>query len=204
MSPVILVIICLLVWIGISVGLGFLIGLSGSMLYIFIGVLSILGIIGAGLYLWLRSKQPAKPGANSGDPEIDALCKEVDAKLAVAKTVQGAKINNVPLGIPDGRKRICRKTTTILNSGLEPELVMGQVYQDTNVIPTRLANVFLARQTLFMDTAGGFMNDGARWQRLVRRLAPGQLKSVVGAKCASTTRGDRNLRWRDIFPAGRE
>ncbi|MFN0101742.1 MAG: ImcF-related family protein [Bryobacteraceae bacterium] len=181
MSPILLVIICLLVWIGISVGLAFLMGLSGSMFYIFIGILSVVGIIGAGLYLWLRSKQPAKPGANSGDPEIDALCKDVDSKLAVAKAVPGAKINNLPLVFLMGENGSV-KTTTILNSGLEPELVTGQVYQDTNIIPTRLANVFLARQTLFMDTAGGFMNDGNRWQRLVRRLAPGQLKSVVGAK----------------------
>jgi type VI secretion system protein ImpL len=181
MSPVLLVIICLLIWIGIAVGLAYLIGFTGSMFWIFIGVMSILGIIGAGVYLWLRSKQPAKPGTNSGDPEIDALCKDVDNKLAVAKTVQGAKINNLPLVFLMGENGSV-KTTTLLNSGLEPELVSGQVYQDTNVVPTRLANVFLARQTLFMDTAGGFMNDGNRWQRLVRRLAPGQLKSVVGAQ----------------------
>ena len=97
MSPVLLVILCLLLWIGISVGLAYLIGFAGSMFWIFIGVMSILGIIGAGLYLWIRSKQPAKPGTNSGDPEIDSLCKDVDNKLAVAKAVQGAKINNLPL-----------------------------------------------------------------------------------------------------------
>ncbi len=181
MSPILLVVICLLVWIGLAVGLGFLIGLSGSTLYIFIGILSIVGIIGAGLYLWWRSKQPAKPGSNSGDPEIDALCKDVDNKLAVAKTVQGAKISNLPVYFVMGENGSV-KTTTILNSSLEPELVTGQVYQETNVVPTRLANVFLARQNLFMDTAGGFMNDGSRWQKLVRRLAPGQLKSVVGAQ----------------------
>jgi type VI secretion system protein ImpL len=141
MSPVLLVILCLLVWIGIAVGLAFLIGFSGSMFYIFIGVMSIIGIIGAGVYLWLRSRQPAKPGANSGDPEIDALCKDVDNKLALAKTVQGAKINNLPVVFLMGENGSV-KTTTLLNSGLEPELVTGQAYQDTNVVPTRLANVF--------------------------------------------------------------
>jgi type VI secretion system protein ImpL len=181
MSPVVIVIIGLLLWIGLSVGLGFLIGLTGSTLYIFIGIMSIVGIIGAGLYLWFRSKQPAKPGASSGDPEIEALCKDVDAKLAVAKTVQGAKISNLPLVFLMGETGSV-KTTTILNSGLEPELVTGQAYQDTNIVPTRFANMFLARQTLFLDAAGGFMNDSNRWTRLVRRLAPGQLKSVVGAK----------------------
>jgi type VI secretion system protein ImpL len=72
------------------------------------------------------------------------------------------------------------KTTTMINSALEPELVTGQVYQETNVVSTRLANVFLAKNTLFLDAAGALMGDGERWQRLVRRMAPGALKSVMG------------------------
>jgi len=181
MWPIIIVILCVLVWIGIAVGIAYLIPLAGTMFWVFIGVMSLLGIIGAGIYFWLRSKQPARPGENSGDPEIDALCKDVDGKLAVSKTSQGAKINNLPLVFVIGENGSV-KTTTIVNSGLEPELVTGQVYQGSDIVPTRLANFFLARQTIFMDAAGGFMNDGTRWQRFVRRLAPGHLKSVVGAK----------------------
>ena len=184
MLHIALVILCLLVWIGIAVGLAFLIPLSGATFWIFIGILSLVGIIGAGVYLWLRSKQPARPGANSGDPEIDALCKDVDSKLAVSKTSQGAKINNLPLVFLLGENGSV-KTTSLMNSGLEPELVSGLVYQGADIMPTRLANVFLARQTLFMDACGGFMNDANRWRSLVRRLAPGKLKSVVGAKAQS-------------------
>lgn len=184
MLHIALVVLCVLVWIGISVGLGYLIPLSGSMFWIFIGIWSLLGVIGAGIYLWLRSKQPARPGTNSGDPEIDALCKDVDTKLALSKTAQGAKISNLPLVFMIGENGSV-KTTSLINSGLEPELVSGLVYQGSDIVPTRMANVFLARQTLFMDTCGGFMNDPNRWRSLVRRLAPGHLKSVVGAKAQS-------------------
>jgi len=98
MSPLVIALIGLIVWIGLSVGLGFLLGLKDATLYIFIGLLSIVGIIGAGFFVWWKNKQDAASGAKpSGDPEIDQLVKEVDAKLAAAKAVAGAKIGNLPL-----------------------------------------------------------------------------------------------------------
>jgi type VI secretion system protein ImpL len=180
MSPLVIALIGLILWIGISVGLGFLLALKGSTLYIFIGLLSIVGIIGAGFFVWWKNKQDAQSGAKpSGDPEIDGLVKEVEAKLAAAKAVAGAKIGNLPLFFVMGEPGSV-KTTSMLHSALEPELVCGQVYQDTNVVPTRLANVFLAKNTLFLDTGGPLMSNAERWQRLVRRMAPGALKSVMG------------------------
>ena len=166
MLHIALVILCVLIWIGLAVGLAYLIPLSGSMFWIFIGILSLVGIIGAGVYLWLRSKQPARPGANSGDPEIDALCKDVDSKLAVSKTSQGAKINNLPLVFLLGENGSV-KTTSLMNSGLEPELVSGLVYQGADIMPTRLANVFLARQTLFMDASKPSLTTNQRTRRKV-------------------------------------
>jgi type VI secretion system protein ImpL len=180
MSPLVIALIGLILWIGLSVGAGFLLGLKDSTLYIFIGLLSILGIIGAGFFVWWKNKQDAQSGAKpSGDPEIDGLVKEVEAKLAAAKAVGGAKIGNLPLFFVMGEPGSV-KTTSMLHSALEPELVCGQVYQDTNVVPTRLANMFLAKNALFLDTGGALMSNADRWQRLVRRMAPGALKSVMG------------------------
>jgi type VI secretion system protein ImpL len=180
MSPLVIALIGLLLWIGLSVGVGFLMALKGSTLYIFIGLMSIVGIIGAGFFVWWKNKQDTASGAKpSGDPEIDGLVKEVEAKLAAAKAVAGAKIGNLPLFFVMGEPGSV-KTTSILHSALEPELVCGQVYQETNVVPTRLANVFLAKNALFLDTGGPLMANADRWQRLVRRMAPGALKSVMG------------------------
>ena len=63
------------------------------------------------------------------------------------KLPRAPKINNLPLVFLIGENGSV-KTTTLVNSGLEPELVTGQVYQGSDIIPTRLANFFLARQTL--------------------------------------------------------
>ncbi len=180
MSPLVIALIGLVVWIGLSVGLGFLLGLKDATLYIFIGLLSIVGIIGAGFFVWWKNKQDAASGAKpSGDPEIDQLVKEVDAKLAAAKAVAGAKIGNLPLFFVMGEPGSV-KTTTVVQSALEPELVCGQVYQETNIVSTRLANVFLAKNSLFLDAGGALMGNAERWQRLVRRMAPGGMKSVMG------------------------
>lgn len=185
MSPTILAILGLLVWIGVSVGLGFLLGLKDSTLYIFIGLLTALGIVAAGIYIWWSGKRAALGGGPasgpSGDPEIDALAKDAEGKLSASRAVPGAKIGNLPLVFLMGEHGSV-KTTSLVNSGLEPELVTGFVYQDNNIVPTRLGNLFLAKQTLFFDAGGDLMLAQPRWQKLLRKLAPGQLKSVVGGQ----------------------
>ena len=65
------------------------------------------------------------------------------------------------------------KTSTILQSGIEPELLAGQVYQDNAVTPTRTANIFYAR--------------GTRLRRSRRRSA-GNPASLVAPRCQAPTR----------------
>ena len=72
------------------------------------------------------------------------------------------------------------KTSTLLHSGLEPELLAGQVYQDNIVTATRAANIFYARGTVFVEAGGTLMGNPASWSRLVTRLQPKKLKSLAG------------------------
>ena len=46
------------------------------------------------------------------------------------------------------------KTNAILQSGMEPELLAGQIYDGTNVVPTRTGNVWFARNALYVEWAG--------------------------------------------------
>src|SRR5439155_25782377 len=46
--------------------------------------------------------------------------------------------------------------------------------------PTRLANLWFARRSIFVEAGGKLLGDAAAWQRLVRRLRPGKLGAVVG------------------------
>jgi type VI secretion system protein ImpL len=111
-----------------------------------------------------------------GDDEVAILIREAEAKLAAAK-LEGAKAAHLPvyllLGDPGSAK-----TTVMLHSGLDAELVAGQTYQQGNVCPTRSANIWYTRRSLFVEAGGHLPGDAPKWKQLVQKLKP--KASVVG------------------------
>ena len=163
---------------------------DGPIFYIVGGLLSAVGISVFGIWYWWNEKREAKkaaaeaaggadaPAAAEGaDAEIDGLIREAETKIAQSKIAP--KIGALPavflIGDPGSTK-----TTVMANSGLEPELLAGHVYQDANIIPTRGANLWLTRNTIFVDASGAALADTNKWTRLIRRLAPGKIKAVTG------------------------
>jgi len=133
------------------------------------------------VYLLQKKKQAgaAAPGAAEtapGGDEISLLIREAEAKLAGAK-IEGARVSTLPAYLLLGDSG-CAKTCTVVHSGLEPELLAGQVYQAGNIASTRTANLWFSRRSLFVEAAGKLLADTARWPRLVQRLQP--RGSVVG------------------------
>jgi type VI secretion system protein ImpL len=117
--------------------------------------------------------QGAAPAAGGGD--ADPLIREASTRLTQSKA--GAGIANLPMIFVVGDKGTA-KTSTILNSGLDPELLAGQVYQDNAVAPTRAANIFFARGTVFVEAGGALMANPQSWTALVKKLQPSRLKSM--------------------------
>ncbi len=126
-----------------------------------------------------RAGQPSQPRAQgapaAGASEADDLIREASARLAQSKA--GAGVANLPMIFVIGDKGTA-KTSTILNSGLDPELLAGQVYQDNVVAPTRAANIFFARGTVFVEAGGALMANPQAWTALVKKLQPSRLKSM--------------------------
>jgi type VI secretion system protein ImpL len=120
------------------------------------------------------SQGGAAPAAG-GASEADDLIRAASARLAQSKA--GAGVANLPMIFVIGDKGTA-KTSTILNSGLDPELLAGQVYQDNAVAPTRSANIFFARGTVFVEAGGALMANPQSWTGLVKKLAPSRLKSM--------------------------
>ncbi|MCX6632116.1 MAG: hypothetical protein NTW28_31285, partial [Candidatus Solibacter sp.] len=110
----------------------------------------------------------ADPGA-AGTEEIDSLVREAERRLAASR--QGDRLGNLPIFflVGDGGST---KTSVMVNAGLEPELLAGLVYRDNNLVPTRTANLWFARRTIFVEAGGGLLSDPAKWTRLVRKLHP--------------------------------
>jgi len=151
-------------------------------LYIVIGV-TVVALIGVIIWYFIKKKKDKQAAAAAGEvvapggDEISVLIHEAEAKLSAAKLEQGAKVGNLPVFLIMGEPGTT-KTSVMLHSGLEPELLSGQVYQAGNVAPTRSANFWFSRRAIFAEAGGGMVADAGKWSRLVKRLQP--KGSVVG------------------------
>jgi len=153
-----------------------------------IGLIAVIGwIILSWLWGWVRiarARSAAKPksGAKPATPvvslhEDDAalLALLQEARIALAKSITGseARFSSLPLYLlvgPEG----AGKTSALLNSGLEPVSLSGQPTGAGQVIPTRIGNVWLARNALFIELGGrAFSGDLGRWASLLRTLRGG-------------------------------
>jgi type VI secretion system protein ImpL len=128
--------------------------LDTSRFYLLFSILAVLGIGGAVVFIWFWSKLRPKSGGGGGAPsgpddEIDSLVRDAEARLAASNLAQGAKLSNLPVVFVIGEPG-STKTSTLLNSGLDPELLAGNVYQDNAVAPTRVANFWFARGMVFV------------------------------------------------------
>ena len=177
--------VSLLLYMGAAWVAGKALGLSESDFYILFAILSAIGVMAAGVFVWWKMRQqeaadlPADAPLDPND-EIDAIVREAEAKLAGSSQVgKGAGIGTLPVVLVLGEQGTA-KTSTILNSGLEPELLAGVAHQDNQVAPTRTANFWLAKNTIFAEAGAQLLAEQSRWVRLVRRLNPGSLKSAIG------------------------
>jgi type VI secretion system protein ImpL len=161
-----------------------LLGLTGVDLYFVRGILWAFGLSGAGiLYWWQSRKEKAQGGAGmtaadaGATDDISVVVREAEARLAQSNVAKGARVGSLPVVFvlgPNGSA----KTNTVLHSGLEAELLAGQVYQDNNVLPTRAANLWFARQNVVVEAGGGVVNNPAAWQQLVKRVDPGRMSGL--------------------------
>jgi len=167
-------------------------------------------VIGAacigGFLLWAHSKQPVKPstslqapsvarvaaagasfaGSGLAPEDIHLLIREAESKVASARLGHGAKLASLRVIFVLGEAG-SGKTTAILHSGLDPELLAGQVFQEGAVAPTPVANFWFARKSVLVEAGHNLLSEPRLWVRLVQRLTPRGLGSVLGRK----TQGER-------------
>lgn len=191
---------CLLFFIGVGAISAKFLNLTGGRLTFFMMLMGTLGITATAFFAYFQNKAQQKmaarqtaaaaagagagggsmPAAGQGaSPEIDQLIKDADLRLGSSKGVQGANISNLPLIFVIGDQG-ATKTSVVVHSGLEPELLAGQVYQGSDVVSTGSGNVWLTRNTIFLEAGGRLLAKPDSWTRLVKRLQPGKLKSVIG------------------------
>jgi type VI secretion system protein ImpL len=166
--------------------LGTWLPLHGPDRWILRGGLALIGLLGAGTFIWFHRKSKAKqegvggePAYTSGAADVDLLVHEALRRLRNSTLARGATLHNLPLVFLLGDSGAA-KTTTILHSALDPDLLAGHVYQDDSVLPTRVANIWYTRQAIFVDPAGGLLAQTSLWKRLVKLVQPGRVSTVLG------------------------
>jgi len=137
-------------------------------------------VIGARLFGWwrlwrakaaVRPVAPTKPApmVHEDDAALAALIAEANAALAKAPSYSGARgktpLSGLPLYLLIGPVG-AGKTSTFLNSGVEPQLLAGQTSGTAG--STRLCNLWLAKNAVFAEFSGRvFAGDIGRWSALL-------------------------------------
>lgn len=179
-------VVVLVVWLVLGWFLGTWMGIKAPAIWYLRAGWWFLGIAGFVGYLLLRPKEQGAPAAD-GSAEI---AQEIDYNFTEAsKRIQAAtgnkQLNSLPAVFLLGDSGSA-KTTIIMQSGIEPELLAGQAMQDGMAVPTRSVNLWYARNSLFIDPAGPVMGDPAARRKLFKKFLPVQLKSLVATKAPPT------------------
>src|SRR5262249_24849643 len=151
------------------------------------GSLTVLGLISAGLLLWflrhtLRTPAPASPAGS-----VEAILAAARAHLETSKRAAGTSPSFGALPVllvigPAGST----KTTTIVRSGLDPELLAGDVFRGETVTPTPTINLWYAQSTVVAEAGGPLLEDADAWHRLLRALRPRSLRSALTGRAQAS------------------
>jgi type VI secretion system protein ImpL len=171
--------VLLIVYLALAWFAGTLIGLNGARLWVLRIALSIIGFVAAGLFLWFERKlkrERLMNGPNAGFiSETDALLQAAAARLQ-EKNV--AVLSSLPIVYVIGESNTA-KTSILQYCGLEPELLAGEPERDGQIAATSTANIWFARNTLFIEAGGALGNDAVLWTYLLEKTQPDLLSSSI-------------------------
>jgi len=161
--------VVLLVCLVLSWLVGSILHLQGTSVWVLRGILSLLCLAGAGLFLWFDRKvkrEESGAGVAAAGTEIDVLLREADRKLKASRAAS-TTIASMPVIFILGESGSA-KTSVILHSGLEPELLAGQVYDGSDVASTGVLNVWFTRKTVFIEVSARIASDAGSWARVLQ------------------------------------
>lgn len=152
---------------------------GGAKVWIVRGGLWLLGLIAALLvYLVLKGKGDSAPAHPEQRSELDVAMAAARARLATARGKAGAQFGRLPILLVTGPASAA-KTTIVARSGLQPDLLAGEIMRGDTVAPTAAVNVWFAQGNLVMEAGGRLAGDAAEWRKLVRYIQPKRLSAVM-------------------------
>ncbi len=171
-------------YVVVALILVFALKLHGGKVWQVSGSLALLGLISAGVLLYYFRHDLRKPVAGSPAGSLEATIAAARAQLATAQHVGKPNLGALPVLVvlgPTGST----KTTTVVRSGLDPELLAGDVFRGETVAPTEGANLWFAQGTVVVEAGGPLVDDASGWRQLLRALRPRSLRSALTGRAQS-------------------
>ena len=178
-SVLIFVLSVVLAWLA-----GPLLRLEGTSLLILRILLVLLGAAAATIILMLHFREKRRNAATgnvAGGTEMDTLLRDAERRLAAAQRSGAKSLDSLPLLYLVGEANSA-KTTSVLKSGLDPELLAGQIYRDQDVIATPVVNLWYTQQCVIVEAGDAVRRSPALWSKLIRRTRPKAYRSAMGAQ----------------------
>jgi type VI secretion system protein ImpL len=161
---------------------GPLLGIAGTALLILRILLVLLGTGAAGVILFLFFRDKRRDAAAiklPGGTDLDTLLREAERRLGAAQHTGAKSLETLPLIYILGETNSA-KTTSVLKSGFDPELLAGQVYRDQDIVATGVANFWYTQAFVFVESGDAVRRTPALWNRLIHKTRPKAIRSAMG------------------------
>jgi type VI secretion system protein ImpL len=183
LAAVVLVVAALLAF-----GLAALLHLQGAAYAIFVTVILLIGIAAAVVIvvMHLRSKKQKELEGAVAEvapvAEIDLLIDDANRKLKASPRA-GKTLDALPLIYVLGEAGSA-KTTTVMQSGFEPELVTGTASHESAQPPTQSLNLWFTGSAALLEIGSSIRANNAALARLVHRTRARAIRSAFGKGAA--------------------
>ena len=177
LAIVIFVLSLLFAWL-----VGPLLGIVGTSLLVLRIILVALGALAAGIVLFFHFREKRRDAATRNMPggtDLDTLLRDAEHRLANAQRTGPKSLDTLPLLYILGEANSA-KTTAVIKSGFDPELLAGQVYRDQDVIQTPVVNIWYAHNSTFIEAGDAVRKAPPLWSKLVRKTRPRAARSAMG------------------------
>lgn len=157
---------------------------QGAALLILRVAFVVLGAVAATIILVLHLRKQKREGSTKnvqGNTELETLLRDAEKKLAAAQRTGAKTLDSLPLLYLLGEANAA-KTTTVLKSGLDPELLGGQIYRDQDIVATPVANLWYTQQCVIVEAGDAVRKSPQLWSKLVRRTRPKAYRAAMGSQ----------------------
>lgn len=173
----------------LAFGIASLLHLQGIAYTAFVVLLLLVAVAAAVTILVLhfrakrRREQEGDSTGNGAIADLDLMLNDVSRKLRTSQL--GAKrLDALPLVYILGETGTA-KTTTVIKSGIDPELVAGTSSSDSSPVPTQVMNLWFTKQAILLEPGAAVRQSNALLTRLVECTRAKAYRSAFGTGAAA-------------------